>query len=215
MYIKQVSRRGPSRPPCPVRPGPGWVGLARPALPCPTPAPTGSSVSGRAAEPGPGPQQEARWLVADPKAFAWFAAVPRGGRPSLLRGSVPGPATEQVRRVGWRVSFLPLFPRLVSFIAGVKWRWGEALLEPGLVRGLWGPFGRGSPGVPALQAAGDPRPRGLYPGGARTQTKGSPQLSGGIFQLLKLWVFLFFYFFFFFNLYVVLVRKCDCIWGFN
>lgn len=138
MYIKQVSRRGPSRPPCAVRPGPGWVGLARPALPCPTPAPTGCSVSGRAAEPGPGPQQEARWLVADPKAFAWFAAVPRGRRPSLLRGSVPGPATEQVRRVGWRVSFLPLFPRLVSFIAGVKWRWGEALLEPGLVRGLCG-----------------------------------------------------------------------------
>jgi len=158
--------------------------------------------------------------VAGPKAFARFAAVPsRGGlggwTAALAEGNRPRPSrgAGPPRRLAG--AFPPPVPA-TGFIhcrreAGLR---GGSLAAGARPRALWGRCGGGSPGVPALQAG---QAGGLLPSRGFS-ANGSAQLSGGIFQLLKLWVLLGFYFggvFFFSNLHVVSVGKCDCIWGFT
>lgn len=160
MYIKQVSRRDSRRPQCAVRPGPGRGGWPSP----PRPGAGGSAPSHLL-----GPQQGARGLAAGLEAFASIFSVPGGGSRSRL-GEVP-PARPRVRSYRWLGwwRFLCLSAP-VSFIAGVKWRWGFSFMDPRLVRG-----------APLYASLGVPAAEGSYP------NRGLCSAVRGIFQLFKLW----------------------------
>lgn len=145
-----MSRRDSRRPRCAVRPGPGrGVCPARPGA------------GGSAPSLVPGPQHGTAGLAAGSEAS--ILSVPGGGSRSRLREAPPArPRGRSCRRLGWRrfpSSSVPL-----SFIAGVKWRWGLSCTEPRLVCG-------------ALCApAPVPAAEGSYP------NKGSAQLSGASFS---------------------------------
>lgn len=178
-----------------MRCGLGLAGSVWPGLLCPAPALGGLQPPGERQNQVPARSKRA---AGGSEGLCFVRAVSRerprsllggGGRPRPSHGASP-----LYRLVG-------AFPPPVSAAGFIHCRCEVALgggpLGPGTCsRALWGLFGRGSPGVPDLQATADPRPGGSYPRGARTQTKGSPQVSGGVFQLLKLWVLFFFTFFF-------------------